>query len=109
MNVMLGLLAFSLLFVAGGLCLGGPSKDTIYCWLRSNRGFNTNPSDRQFFRGFFNKGLTWILTLLLPAGLAVAGPAYPLKTIAGKHYVVDQKGTPFFIQGDSPWYLTEAL
>jgi len=39
----------------------------------------------------------------------IAGVAYPLKYNAGQHYLVDQNGVPFFIQGDSPWYLTEAL
>ncbi len=38
-----------------------------------------------------------------------AGPAYPLKTVPGQHYVADQNGNPFFIQGDSPWYVTEDL
>jgi hypothetical protein len=59
--------------------------------------------------GQFMNGLVGILALLLSAEWAMAGPAYPLKTLAGKHYLVDQKGTPFFVQGDSPWYLTEAL
>ena len=57
----------------------------------------------------FMNWLGGILALLLSAGWAGAGPAYPLKTISGQHYLVDQNGTPFFIQGDSPWYLTEAL
>ena len=55
------------------------------------------------------KDLVGILALLVPVAWAVAGPAYPLKLSPGQHYVVDQNGTPFFIQGDSPWYLTESL
>ncbi|HXR08985.1 MAG TPA: DUF4038 domain-containing protein [Candidatus Acidoferrum sp.] len=55
----------------------------------------------------------WILlfslqSLAFSLGFA-ANPAYPLKYNAGQHYLVDQKGVPFFIQGDSPWYLTEAI
>jgi hypothetical protein len=38
-----------------------------------------------------------------------ASPVYPLKTLPGRHYMVDQAGVPFFVQGDSPWYITEAL
>jgi len=38
-----------------------------------------------------------------------AGPAYPLKLSNGQHYLVDQNNVPFFIQGDSPWYLVECL
>jgi hypothetical protein len=30
------------------------------------------------------------------------GPAYPLKTAAGGRYLVDQKGVPFLIAGESP-------
>ena len=49
------------------------------------------------------------LAFFFAAGFTVAGPAYPLKTVPGQHYLVDQNGVPFFVQGDSPWYLTEAL
>jgi len=40
---------------------------------------------------------------------AEAGSAYPLKVAPGDHFLVDQKNVPFFIQGDSPWYLVESL
>ncbi len=50
-----------------------------------------------------------ILVMLPATGRATTGPAYPLKLAPGQHYVVDQNGTPFLIQGDSPWYLTEVL
>jgi hypothetical protein len=60
-------------------------------------------------RALSNIGLLWMLTFLLTASWAVAGPAYPLKLSPGQHYVVDQGGTPFLIQGASPWYITEAL
>lgn len=36
-----------------------------------------------------------------PAG----GPAFPLKASADGHYLVDQRGAPFLIKGDSPWAL----
>jgi len=48
-------------------------------------------------------------TMLSAPEHMAAGPAYPLKIAPGQHYVVDQKGVPFLIQGDSPWYLTEVL
>jgi hypothetical protein len=38
-----------------------------------------------------------------------AGPVYPLKELAGQHYLVDQNNNPFFIQGDSPWTLAKQL
>lgn len=50
-----------------------------------------------------------ILLLLSAPGWSAAGPAYPLKLVPGQHYVVDQNGTPFLVQGDSPWYLSEVL
>lgn len=43
---------------------------------------------------------------LIPGG---AGPAYPLKVASGNHYLVDQNNRPFFVQGDSPWYLVQRL
>ena len=48
-------------------------------------------------------------TLALAVVGAMAGPAYPIKLAPGQHYLVDQNGIPFFIQGDSPWFLTESL
>jgi hypothetical protein len=40
---------------------------------------------------------------------AAASPAYPLKVSPGQHYLVDQNNVPFFIQGDSPWYIIQRL
>jgi len=54
-------------------------------------------------------GLFLALLFFSPAERASAAPAYPLKVVAGSHYLVDQNNTPFFVQGDSPWYLTESL
>jgi hypothetical protein len=34
---------------------------------------------------------------------SIAGPAFPLHTEAGKRYLVDSNGQPFFIHGDTPW------
>jgi Protein of unknown function (DUF4038)/Putative collagen-binding domain of a collagenase/Immunoglobulin I-set domain len=54
------------------------------------------------------KVFTCTILALMAVG-AMAGQAYPLKLAPGQHYIVDQNGTPFFIQGDSPWFLTESL
>ncbi len=59
--------------------------------------------------GQYKNVLVAILALLLPTGWAAADPAYPLKIAPGQHFIVDQNGKPFFIQGDSPWYLSECL
>jgi hypothetical protein len=40
---------------------------------------------------------------------SVAGPAFPLHTEAGKRYLVDANGQPFFIHGDTPWSLIVQL
>src|SRR3984957_18134630 len=71
----------------------------------------SSPSDYSVLAtsGQYNNMLVAILSLLLSAGWAAAGPAYPLKIAPGQHYGVDQNSKPFFIQGDSPWFLTEAL
>ncbi|HEY7119402.1 MAG TPA: DUF4038 domain-containing protein [Tepidisphaeraceae bacterium] len=46
--------------------------------------------------------LKWIaLASFAAAGLG-AGPAYPLKVAPGGRYLVDQKGKPFLITGESP-------
>ena len=50
-----------------------------------------------------------IVLLSFVAARVWAGSAYPLQSVPGQHYLIDQNGVPFFIQGDSPWYLTEAL
>jgi hypothetical protein len=55
------------------------------------------------------KYIAAIVALLIAALGAAAGPAYPLKISPGQHYLVDQNNTPFFIQGDSPWYLIQRL
>ncbi|MGA9778103.1 MAG: DUF4038 domain-containing protein [Verrucomicrobiia bacterium] len=57
----------------------------------------------------FMNGVVRIFALVLSAGYAAAGPAYPLKLSPGQHYMVDQNGTPFLVLGASPWYLTELL
>jgi heme-degrading monooxygenase HmoA len=45
-----------------------------------------------------------LATSTLPARPAGAeGPAFPLKVSADGHYLVDQKGKPFLVHGDSPW------
>ena len=46
---------------------------------------------------------------LLVAWDTMGGPAYPLKLAPGQHYAVDQNNIPFFIQGDSPWFLVQSL
>lgn len=49
---------------------------------------------------------------LLPLWLAcwaTANPTYPLKVASGTHYIIDQNNQPFFVQGDSPWYLIQRL
>lgn len=40
---------------------------------------------------------------------SAAGPAFPLHTEAGKRYLVDANGQPFFIHGDTPWSLIVQL
>ncbi|HEV2454873.1 MAG TPA: DUF4038 domain-containing protein [Verrucomicrobiae bacterium] len=57
----------------------------------------------------FMKGLLWLFASVLLAEPVGANPAYPLKAVAGRHYLVDQNGAPFFIQGASPWYLSQLL
>src|SRR5690242_9809033 len=47
--------------------------------------------------------ITNIAALSLLALVSVGGPAYPLKTAPGQHYLVDQTTPPVFIHGDSPW------
>lgn len=50
--------------------------------------------------------LLWMCTA---AYWSAANPAFPLKTVPGKHYLVDQHGTPFFIQGDAGWLVAKQL
>ncbi|MDX9975261.1 MAG: glycoside hydrolase family 140 protein [FCB group bacterium] len=49
--------------------------------------------------------------VVLWAGIAAAGegPAYPLKVGPTGRYLVDQRGAPVFINGDSPWSLAAQL
>ncbi len=49
-----------------------------------------------------------IMGLLAPLCAAGAGAAYPLTT-NGNHFIVDAAGKPFFLIGDSPWYISECL
>ena len=48
-----------------------------------------------------------LLTLTLPLGCArvSAAPAFPLKVSDNKRYLVDQQGRPFFVMGDTPWFI----
>lgn len=69
----------------------------------------TNMNNGKRYGTLFINALVGVIVLHLAAGYAAAGPAYPLKLAPGKHYIVDANGNPFFIMGDSPWYLTENL
>ena len=40
---------------------------------------------------------------------ALSGAAFPLHTEAGKRYLVDANGQPFFVHGDTPWSLIVQL
>ena len=56
--------------------------------------------------------MTRILTalLLLAAVVALsAAPAFPLKVSGNRRYLVDQRGTPFLYQADTPWMLFTKL
>jgi hypothetical protein len=48
-----------------------------------------------------------LLTLTLPLGCASisAAPDFPLKVSDNKRYLVDQQGRPFFVMGDTPWFI----
>jgi lysophospholipase L1-like esterase len=35
----------------------------------------------------------------------IAGPAFPLKVSANRRYLEDQAGQPFFVMGDTPWFI----
>jgi len=54
----------------------------------------------------FAVGVGWMLS---SASSVSAAPAYPLKLAPGRHYLVDQSGIPFFMQGDAPWYVIQRL
>lgn len=58
-----------------------------------------------------HRRMRWPLSLIwwvIPAILLPAS-TYPIALSSGKHYLVDQTGAPFFINGDSPWYLGARL
>lgn len=44
---------------------------------------------------------------VLPAEMASAEPAFPLKYSASQKFLVDQNEAPFLLNGDSPWYLIQ--
>jgi Protein of unknown function (DUF4038)/Putative collagen-binding domain of a collagenase len=50
-----------------------------------------------------------MLAVLLAASRALpggaAGPVFPLKVSENRRYLVDQRGEPFFVLGDTPWFL----
>jgi hypothetical protein len=52
-----------------------------------------------------------LLAIALWAGTVAAaeGPAYPLKIGPTGRYLVDQRGEPVFVNGDSPWSLAAQL
>jgi hypothetical protein len=52
--------------------------------------------------------LTLFVGLGISSALHPADQIYPLKVSANKRYLVDQKNTPFLVQGDSPWSLIVA-
>jgi hypothetical protein len=43
------------------------------------------------------------------AGPSDAGTVFPLTVAASQRYLVDQRGTPFFVNGDTAWSLTHNL
>ncbi len=46
--------------------------------------------------------LAWVLGTFSPAA---DSPAFPLRVSADRGHLVDSKGVPFFILGDTPWFL----
>ena len=43
--------------------------------------------------------------LVIALGLTAATPEFPLKVSGDHRYLVDQQGRPFFVMGDTPWFL----
>ncbi len=90
-----------------GLACGVQQFIVVTCILRGDREIV------EFYVREQNKngcGMALALIALLSAFSAeAAGPAYPLKLSANKHYLVDQNNTPFFIQGDAGWYVIQRL
>jgi hypothetical protein len=39
------------------------------------------------------------------ASMALASPAFPLKVSADHRHLVDQRNEPFFVMGDTPWFV----
>jgi hypothetical protein len=50
-----------------------------------------------------------LLCLFFTVPLIAAGPAYPVRVSSNHRYLVDQKGTPFLIQGDAGWSIIVGL
>jgi hypothetical protein len=46
-----------------------------------------------------------LLALALGSQARASAPAFPLKTAEGGRFLVDRKGTPFLVVGDSAWSL----
>ncbi len=40
-----------------------------------------------------------------PAETGPPGPAFPLRVSENKRHLVDQRNKPFFVMGDTPWFL----
>ncbi len=49
--------------------------------------------------------LVWAAGSKVADAPAAAGPAFPLKVSANRRHLVDQRGKPFFVMGDTPWFL----
>jgi hypothetical protein len=45
------------------------------------------------------------LLALLPCMLLAAPPTFPLKVSENRRYLVDSTGKPFFVMGDTPWFI----
>jgi len=53
--------------------------------------------------------MTLGLVASLCSTVAGAGPAFPLRVAASGRYLEDQRGEPFFVNGDTAWSLTHNL
>jgi len=49
--------------------------------------------------------LLFLITLSPSMSADEAKPAYPLKVSPNRRYLIDQKGRPFFVLGDTPWFI----
>lgn len=45
------------------------------------------------------------LAVLVDTHARAAAPAFPLKVSENHRYLVDQNGKPFFVMGDTPWFI----